>query len=102
MNHAVITANRLRDGVAVWRNAKGGWVEPITQAFAFTPEQVDAALAEAQADIPRQIVVGVYKTEVTVCDGEVTPGSVRETIRARGPSVRLDLGIQAQQAGGAG
>ena len=99
MNHAVITANRLRDGVAVWRDAAGGWVEPFAQAAAFTPDDADAALAQAQTDIARQIVVGVYKAEVTVRDGDVTPQSVRETIRARGPSVRPDLGIQASADG---
>ncbi len=99
MNHAVITANRLCDGVAVWRNAAGDWVEPIAQAAVYASDHVDAVLAEAQKDVARQLVVGVYRTEIFAHDGRVTPGSVREMIRARGPSVRLDLGIQAHTDG---
>ncbi len=99
MSHAVITANRLTDGVAVWFGPDGTWVDTFAHATVFEDEAVKAALAAAKATIARQEVVGVYEFPVTLRDGRAVPPNVRETIRARGPSVRPDLGLQAIGAG---
>jgi sulfite reductase (NADPH) hemoprotein beta-component len=99
MPHAVITANRLTDGVAVWFGPDEKWVETFAHATVYDDKTAQAALAAAKATIARQEVVGVYEFPVTLRDGHAVPPNVRETIRARGPSVRPDLGLQAIGAG---
>lgn len=98
MPHFVVTANRLSDGIAVWRAEGSQWATHIQDAAVFDADTIAAELAAATSDIGRQLVVGVYQTEATLQDGMPVPASVRETIRSRGPSVRLDLGIQAAPA----
>jgi len=41
-------------------------------------------------------VVGVYLFDVRVQNGAIVPVKIREAIRAAGPTVRRDLGKQAQ------
>ncbi len=94
----VVTANRLSDGIVVWRAAEDQWTTQIQRAAVFDADAVVAALAVAMSDVAARLVVGVYQTEVTLRDRTPVPASVRETIRSRGPSVRLDLGIQAAHA----
>ncbi len=98
MSQHIITANRLRDGVPVWRAADGAWAELIEHAALHDTETMNEALDAARRDIGRRLVVGVYPVEVAVRDGRPVPHAVREMIRARGPSVRPDLGIQAKAA----
>ncbi len=87
----MLTANRLIDGVVLyWRG--GGWVEALVEAEVFAdPEAGEAALAAAKDFVTRNVVVNPYLFEVK--DGR--PVSEREIIRAAGPSVRHDLGKQA-------
>lgn len=97
----MLTANRLTDGaVLYWKS--GGWVEDFALGDVFAAQaDADAALAEAQAFVARNEVVGVYLFDVHA-DG--SPVKEREIIRARGPSVK-DLtspsrgGRRAQRAG---
>lgn len=79
----VVTANRLIDGAVVWRGAEG-WVERFEAAEVLSPEGLDAALAAAEADVGRQIVVGVYAAGL---DAAGRPASWKERIRAFGPTV---------------
>lgn len=97
MSHVVVTANRLRDGVPVWRDRHGAWADSFDRAEPFETAAAEAALAAATGDVARQLVVGVYKASVSLRDGRPVPDNVREAIRSDGPSVRLDLGIQAPQ-----
>ena len=96
MTLEVITANRLRDGVVVWLGADGSWVDRIADAVAFEGPASDAALAQGVEAEGRQFLVAPYKIEVTMVAGTPVPVSVKEHIRALGPSVRLDLGKQAE------
>jgi hypothetical protein len=86
-----LTASRLIDGaVLYWRG--GGWVETLAEADVFAaPQTGEAALAAAKDFVARNVVVNPYLFEVK--DGH--PVSEREIIRAAGPSVRSDLGKQA-------
>jgi Protein of unknown function (DUF2849) len=90
----MLTANRLTDGtVLYWRS--GGWVEELGQGAVFAgAAEADAALAQAQTFVARNAVVNPYLFDVHA-DG--SPVKEREIIRARGPSVRDDLGKQAPQ-----
>ncbi|RUT25915.1 DUF2849 domain-containing protein [Asaia sp. W19] len=82
----VLTANRLLDGLIVWRDANGAWQRSITHAAILPPELYESTLETATKSAQDDGVVGVY--EVVVRPGPVAqPVSVRERIRAFGPTV---------------
>ena len=92
----VLTAWRLGDGEAVYRGTQG-WVENLADARAIAkPEDAEAELASAEADVAARLVVGPYLFEVETFGGTVQALSAREIIRAQGPTVRPDLGKQAR------
>ena len=98
-NPIAFTANNLLDGEVVWLGRDGGWVKSIDEARVFTSEddrQLGAADA-AQADADN-LVVEPYEIDLTLADGRITPSKFRERIRAAGPTMRLDLGKQADLA----
>ena len=94
MARQMLTANRLRDGaVLYWRG--GAWAETLAEGDAFDdPAAADAALAAAQAFVAANEVVNPYLFDV---HGDGSPVKEREIIRARGPSVRDDIGKQAHK-----
>lgn len=95
----VLTANRLSDGIAVWYGG-GAWVETVGKAEVATDKAGDDRLeAIGAAAYANDEVVDVNLIDVTVVDGVVEPVRLREKIRAAGPSVRTDLGKQAEAAG---
>jgi Protein of unknown function (DUF2849) len=91
-----LTANRLRDGeVVYWRG--GAWIEDFTQADMFADKpSADAALAAAQAFVKDRVVVNPYLFAVRSEDGRPRAVETREIVRSEGPSVRRDLGKQAE------
>ena len=96
-----VTAWRLRDGEVVFRRADGSWAESFEDTeVLLSKTAADAALVKAAEDVTARIVVGAYLFEVGEEDGRPVPKSVREKIRAKGPTVRLDLGKQASPAFG--
>ena len=97
----VVTASRLRDGAIVWRTTGGAWSVHFGDAGPLDDVAVAAALEAAQADIRAQLVVGVYKVAVTATPTGFAPDSVRERIRAEGPSVRPDFSYAAPSGIGA-
>jgi hypothetical protein len=91
----VLTANRLRDGEVVYWRA-GAWVETFVAAQVFDAKpEADAALARAGDDVTARLVVGVYLFPVRVENGRLRAVEEREIVRSEGPSVRRDLGKQA-------
>ena len=99
MTSKVVTANRLGDGVVVYLAAGGAWLEWVAEARVAQAEE-EAAELLAFAESPEQgiVVVGPYLMDVAAENGVPCPISNREVIRARGPTVRLDLGKQAELA----
>ncbi len=99
MTAQIVTANRLGDGVVVYLAAGGAWSERVEEARVARDDEAGAALL-AFAEGPEQgiVVVGPYLMEVAAETGAPRPLSNREVIRARGPTVRLDLGKQAERA----
>jgi hypothetical protein len=92
----VLTANRLGDGIAVWLGRDRTWVEQVEDAWA-TSSPEDVATLEALA---ADVIKAERHNDVTLIDVEETPSGprplkLRELIRARGPTIRLDLGKQA-------
>ncbi|MDJ0945205.1 MAG: DUF2849 domain-containing protein [Kiloniellales bacterium] len=91
-----LTANRLDNGRVVYLTPQGGWSEWLNEAaLAGDDERAEAILDRGRAEAAAARVVEPYLIEVVEADGLVAPLRYREAIRARGPSVRLDLGKQA-------
>jgi hypothetical protein len=91
-----ISANRLRDGVVVFLSPSG-WVEHLPSAERFPDKAAaDAALeARARADEKRNLLVEPTAFELREAGGRIEAAHIREAIRAKGPTVRPDLGKQA-------
>ena len=93
----VITANRLADGVVVFQTADAGWSEDFNRASVLQDaEATKTALARAKDDEALNLIVDAYAFAVEMRNGHVVPKALREAIRAAGPTVRRDLGKQAQ------
>jgi Protein of unknown function (DUF2849) len=97
----VMTANRLADGVVVFLIRSGQWSERIDEA-AVALEPGSAATLEARGEeaVRSNLVTGPYLFEAERRDGRVRALHIRERIRTLGPSVRADLGKQAEGLGG--
>ena len=97
----VMTANRLRDGDVVFLTRSGEWALAIDNAvLAQEPQAVAALETRAKADEMATAVTGIYLFEAERVDGKIRATHIRERIRAQGPTVRLDLGKQAEGTAG--
>lgn len=98
----VVTGNRLNDGIVIYLNAAGGWSERLTEARIADGDEAAAEilrLAEQREQTVR--VVAPYLIDVVIENGLPRAESKREAIRATGPTVRRDLGKQADGTGAA-
>jgi hypothetical protein len=92
----IVTANRLTDGVVLFQDAAGDWVEDFARAAVLPDaEATKAALARAKEDETRDLIVDAYAIVVELRNGHYAPKALRELIRASGPTIRPDLGKQA-------
>jgi hypothetical protein len=94
----ILTANRLHGGeVVYWVDAET-WVDSLDQAKVFlVPDELSEAEAIALGQIAKQMILDPYPFPVELDEnGKGQPTHMREIIRAKGPTVRLDLGKQAQ------
>jgi hypothetical protein len=83
----VVTGNRLRDGVPVYFAGAGSWSPQLAEARHASAGEAEALLAEAQAGPAPHPVIAPYLAEVEEADGRLVPRSLREKIRAFGPTV---------------
>lgn len=91
-----LTANRLLDGEPVYLTGENGWSEALQDAAIADGKDEGAKLmAAGEQAVVDQLVVNPYLFDVDAEGGTPKPISVREQIRATGPTVRLDLGKQA-------
>ena len=90
-----ITGNRLKDGAVVYRTESGGWTTAIANAAIYGGE-ADSALAAAQVDVANAIVVGLELIDVVKGTSGAEPVSLREKIRAYGPTVRSSSSATAR------
>jgi hypothetical protein len=98
----VMTANRLRDGLVVFLTRSGTWSEKIDEAaLALEPQAAAALQARAAADVRATLVTGEYFFDATRQGGHIRADHIRERMRTLGPTVRLDLGKQAEGTAGA-
>ena len=97
----VLTANTLRDGLVVFMTDGAAWSPWIEDAAIVTTK--DAALElEGKGNIAAKAnhVVGPYLIDVIEENGRPRAALIREHLRCLGPSVRKDLGKQAERAAG--
>ena len=90
----IVTANRLVDGIVVFLDEAGGWSEDFARAAVH--QDAAGALTRAAEDGAASLIVDPYAIEVELRNGHYAPKALREAIRASGPTVRRDLGKQAE------
>lgn len=96
----ILIASDLREGDVVFLGA-AGWERDVTRARVATDAATAAEFdAFGKAQIAENKVVDVYLADVMLgSDGAPSPLHYREKMRAKGPSIRLDLGKQAAGGG---
>ncbi len=95
----VFTANRVRDGVVVFLSADGRWSEaPEAGGVIGGAGMETRMLALADAAEEAAMVIAPYLIEVTETGGGVRPVSLRERIRAYGPSTHPEFAKQGDIA----
>ena len=87
---SIVTANRLRDGVAVWLGRDGQWVEQIAEAE-LLEENAAGEIPDPAVSSGGEGVVDVRRIEARLVEGVPVPDARRERLRSIGPSVRADL-----------
>jgi hypothetical protein len=87
----MITGNATEDGAPIYLQANGRWSRRLTEGLAFTGEdQRERLLGEAKAGTSERIVCDPYPIDVRhSASGQLEPTSLRERIRAEGPTVAL-------------
>ncbi len=96
MTAQILTASRLREGDVVYFTAAGHWSEWLSDATVADAE-AESLLARGKHAEAAGDVIDASLVAVDVVRGRRAPLSPRERIRARGPTVRADLGKQARQ-----
>lgn len=93
----ILSANDLLDGNVVYRT-ESGWSEHLASALIARDEAGALALEQAFLAAERdEEVIAAELIPVTLdADGRIGPSHYRARIRALGPTVRTDLGPQAQ------
>ena len=88
---SMVTANRTWDGVVIYRTAKQGWSEDLSDAaIVRTADEARPLLAESVADDVGAI--GPYIAPVEIGDGgAIKPGNLRERIRLKGLTIDLPV-----------
>ena len=88
---SMVTANRTRDGVVIYRTAQQGWSAELSDAaIVRNSDDARALLSEATSDDVGAI--GAYIAPVEIKDsGEIRPGNLREQIRSQGLTIGLPV-----------
>jgi len=93
----VVIANRLRDGRVVFLAGKDQWALYLEDArVAHCDEDAETMRTAAQHSADDNEVVDPQLIEVVEEARRMRPKKLREAIRALGPTVRQDLGKQAE------
>ncbi|MEO1014702.1 MAG: DUF2849 domain-containing protein [Pseudomonadota bacterium] len=89
-----VTANLLTDGRVVYLRADGEFVDRLEDATRFEAEAAKSALEGALAR--KTEFAGAYLIDVTEDGAPAGREAWKESIRNAGPTVRPDLGKQAE------
>ena len=92
----VLTANHLKSGHVVFLGEGGSWSAWIDEAVVARTKERAAELDSKGAEQTKlNVVVGAYLVDVVEENGKLKAAHIREHLRTLGPSVRVDLGKQA-------
>ena len=92
----VLTANHLKGGQVVFLGEGGSWSNWIDEAVvARTKERAAELESKGNEQQKLNVVVGPYLVDVAEENGKLHCVHIREHLRTLGPSVRTDLGKQA-------
>jgi hypothetical protein len=84
----IISANRLVDGRVVYRGEGGSWTEALDRAERFDDQgAAQAELSSAREDVARNLIIDPFLVEVVAEPGASHPVTLRDRIRARGPTI---------------
>lgn len=89
-----ITANQLLDGAVVYLDEGNQWTTDVRQAVRYDGAAAEAALSQAQARATE--IADIYLIDISEDGAPAGRAALRETIRTAGPTVRTDLGYQAE------
>lgn len=84
-----VTAWETASGRSVWMTADGGWTSDPEKVGVFTGDEAEARLADAAKQ--ESIVTDPYFMEVTETGEIAGRETLRETIRANGPTIHPDF-----------
>ena len=82
----IVTGNRLRDGVVVYFTGTGTWSSAIDEAQLVAEDAAETLLADAQRGPAPLPAVGIILIEASKEAGHIRPLTLRERIRAFGPT----------------
>ena len=91
------SSNDLLEGHVLYLSSDAQWTPDRRSAHVSTDTEELAALAE-KASAHRQVIDVDFIEVTTDKDGSPRPVALREVIRDRGPTIRTDLGRQADHA----
>jgi hypothetical protein len=84
----VISANRLNDGIVVYLGKTGEWQERLAAAQIFSDEAATkAALELAKAAVKENLILDPFAVEVIGDGTDLKAKSLRDSIRAKGPTI---------------
>ena len=94
---AILMANDLLDGEVLFLGPSA-WERSHHKAqIAHSVSEAEALQARAAVDFKANVIVDPYLVQVTIgANGEPVPVHYREKIRTLGPTIRPDLGKQAE------
>jgi hypothetical protein len=93
----MITGNATDDGAPIYLQTNGRWTRRLADGLAITSEEQRDALL-AQAKVAERIVCDAYVIDVRQSRGQLEAASLRERIRAEGPTLMLRGATQVRPA----
>lgn len=95
----VVSANRLGDGVVVYIGPDGSWLETLDKAKIFENDaEVETGLLAARNDAKSNLILDPLVVEVARGEGGLTAVTLRDAIRARGPTIDFSPRTGSQPA----
>ncbi|MEM8826050.1 MAG: DUF2849 domain-containing protein [Pseudomonadota bacterium] len=92
----ILTGNDLATGDVVWWTGEG-WSRHVADAVGVDAgEGPDQAAGIIHREQTKRAVNGAYEIEAEAGANGPVPAHIKERMRAAGPSVRSDLGVQAE------
>lgn len=89
----IVTANLLATGAVVFLGADETWVKDVGAALEFADaESAEGGLAVGLRDAERAIVVDPFVTEKVPAEDGKSGMTLRDTIRAFGPTIKFGPG----------